>query len=213
MKSTVLALTLCTSVCAAVPKLIFTKSFPGSDPEYVRVDVDRTGALEYKESPKDEQPLKAQLQERDTAMLFSMAEKLSYFKLPLESSMKVANMGKKTFRYEDENGAATEVSFNYSTNETAQQLVQRFEQISASERAYLDLDRAIHLDKLGVNQALAEIESLWLRKELVAPQQFLPNFKRIISHDSFMHLARERAARLKDQFEAASPGTGEPTQK
>ena len=213
MRTVLLALTLCTSICAAVPKLTFTKSFPGSDPEYVRIDVDRTGALEYKESPKDDQPLKVQLQESDTAMLFSMAEKLGYFKSPLESGQKVANMGKKTFRYEDADGAASEVSFNYSTNETAQQLLQRFEQIAASERAYLDLDRAIHFDKLGVNAALAEVESLWLRKELVAPQQFVPLLKRIASHDSFMHLARERAARLNDQFQAASSGTGSPAQK
>ncbi len=45
-----------------------------------------------------------------------MAEKLDYFKSPLESGLKVANTGKKTFRYENENGSSTEVSFNYSTN-------------------------------------------------------------------------------------------------
>jgi hypothetical protein len=213
IKNTFLTLTFCTTLCAATPKLTFTKSFPGSDPEYVRVDVDRSGALEYRESQKDDQPLRAQLQEPDTATLFSMAEKLDYFKSPLEAGVKVANMGKKTFRYEDENGAATEVTFNFSTNETAQQLLQRFEQIAATERAYIDLDRTIHFDKLGVNAALAEIESLWLRKELVAPQQFVPLLKRISSHDSFMHLARERAARLKDQFEAAPAGAAVQTQK
>ena len=213
MKETLLALTFCTAVWATTPKLSFTKSFPGSTPEYIRVDVDRTGAMEYKESQKDDQPLRAQLQESDTATLFSMAEKLDYFKSPLEAGMKVANMGKKTFRYEGENGAATEVTFNFSTNETAQQLLQRFEQIAATERAYIELDRTIHFDKLGVNAALAEIESLWLRKELVAPQQFVPLLKRISSHDSFMHLARDRAARLKDQFEAAPAGTAAQAQK
>lgn len=213
MKGILLVVVFCAILCAGTPKLTFTKAFPGSVPEYVCVAVDRGGALEYKESPKDDQPLKTQLQEADAAQLFSMAEQLGFFKSPLESGLKVANMGKKTFRYEDEKGAVSEVSFNYSNNETAQQLLDRFEQIAASERAYLDLDRAVHFDKLGVNDALAEIESLWLRKQLAAPQQFLPLFTRISSHDSFMHLVRERAARLKEEFGAALAGAGESTQK
>lgn len=214
MRNIFLALTVTTVLCAAPPKLTFTKSFPGSAPDYVRIDIDRTGALQYKESPKDDQPLKIQLQDADTAALFSMAEKLAYFKTPLESGLKVASMGKKTFRYENENGAATEVSFNYSTNETAQQLLERFEQIAASERAYLELDRTIRYDKLGVNDALATLESLWLHKQLAAPQQFIPLLTRIATHEAFMHLVRERAARLKDEFQAPAPAvTGEQIQK
>jgi len=186
---------------AGSPKIVFTKSFPQSTPAYVYVGVDRTGALEYREAEHDDQPVKAQLQDADIAALFSMAEKLNYFKTPLESGLKVANTGKKTFRYEDENGVASETTFNYSLDPTAQQLLDRFEQIAESERAYLELDRTGHFDKLGVNDALAEIESLWLRKQLAAPSQFIPLLTRISNHESFMHLARERAARLKDAFE------------
>ncbi|MBV9302552.1 MAG: hypothetical protein JOY62_16700 [Acidobacteriaceae bacterium] len=184
------------------PVIVFTKSFPGSTPEYCSVRVDRTGALQYKESPTDDHPLTAQLEDSETAPLFTMAEKLDYFKSPLESGLKVANTGKKTFKYLPENGATTEVSFNYSMNETAQQLLDRFEQIAATERAYIELDRTIHYDKLGVNEALANIESLWLHKQLVAPQQFIPLLNRIAVHEAFMHLARERAARLRDEFQA-----------
>ncbi len=38
----------------------------------------------------------------NVAALFSLAEKLGYFKSALESGLKVANTGKKTFRYEPE---------------------------------------------------------------------------------------------------------------
>ncbi len=145
------------------------------------------------------------MREADTATLFSMAEKLEFFKSPLESGLKVANTGKKTFRYENGSGSPTEVSFNYSINETAQQLLDRFEQIAATEHAYIELDRTMRYDKLGVNDALAEIESMWLRKQLVAPQQFVPLLTRITAHESFMHLVRERAARLKDEFQAGVP--------
>ena len=204
MKAAVLALMLPVALCAGSPKVIFTRSFPGSAPAYFSIQVDRTGLLQYKESPTDDQPLTAQLQQSDTAALFSMAEKLDYFKSPLESGLKVANTGKKTFRYENENGSATEVSFNYSINETAKELLERFEQIGEAERAYLELDRTVRYDKLGVNEALAEIESLWLRKQLAAPLQFIPLFNRITAHEAYMHLARDRAARLRDEFQAAA---------
>jgi hypothetical protein len=199
-----LVLAGCASLSAASGRLTFIKSFPGSTPPYTYISVDHTGALEYKESPTDDQPLKIQLRESEAEPLFSMAAQLEYFRSALDSGLKVANTGKKTFRYEPENGPATETSFNYSVNVTAQQLLDRFEQIAASERAYLELDRTIHFDKLGVNDALAEIESLWLRKQLAAPEQFLPLLTRISTHDSFMHLVRDRAARLKDEFQAPS---------
>jgi hypothetical protein len=185
---------------AGEPRLIFTKSFPGSMPPYVFIGVDKAGNLEYKESPTDDQPVKAKLADADVASLFALAEKLDFFKTPLESGLKVANTGKKTFRYEPDSGPATEAIFNYSTLLPAQQLLDRFEQISSTEQAYMKLDRTVHFDKLGVNDALADIESLWLRKQLAAPAQFVPLLSRVASRESFMHIARERAARLKDQF-------------
>lgn len=202
MKVCILGALLAASALAAPPSLTYTRSFPGSVPDYIYVHVDRSGALEYKESPQDDQPLKVQLQEPETAPLFDLAQKLDYFKAPIESGLKVANTGKKTFRYVNETGSATEVTFNYSTIEPAQALLAKFEQIASTERAYLELDRTVHYDKLGVNDALADIESLWLHKDLVAPQQFLPLLTRISTHESFMHLVRERAARLKDEFTA-----------
>jgi hypothetical protein len=202
VRTLVWALIFSVPLCAGTPKVIFTRSFPGSTPAYFYICIDRTGALQYKESPTDDQPLTAKLQQADSAALFSMAEKLDYFKSPLESGLNVANTGKKTFRYENETGGVTETSFNYSLNETAKALLERFEQIGSTERAYLELDRTVRYDKLGVNEALADIESLWLRKQLVAPQQFIPLFNRITTHESYMHLARERAAKLRDEFQA-----------
>ncbi len=199
MKALLLLLTVC--AYAAPARILFTKSFPGSAPPFVYVSVDRTGALQYKEAIRDDQPVSAQLGESDTTQLFALADKLNHFGQPLESGLKVANTGKKTFRYEDESGKATEALFNYSTNVDAQQLLDRLENIAQSERAYLTLDSTVHFDKLGVNDALAEIESLWLRKQLAAPAQFIPLLTRITSHESFMHLVRDRAARLKDQFQ------------
>ena len=184
----------------AGPALTYTRSFPGSTPDYFRIVIDQSGALQYSEAVKDAQPLHAQMASAETAPLFDMAKELGFFKGPLESGLKVANTGKKTFQFQDEAGAVSEATFNYSTNVTAQHLLDKFEQIATSERAYLDLDRTVHFDKLGVNDSLSQIESLWLRKQLTAPEQFVPLLTRVANHESFMHLARERAARLKDEI-------------
>lgn len=213
MKRLLLFVGSCGIIGAAPARLTFTKSFPGSSPPFVSIQVDRSGALEYKESLEDPQPLKAQLKEADTTSLFASAEKLGFFKEPIESGLKVANTGRKVFRYEPESGAPSEVTFNYSTQPVAQALLEKFEQISYSERAYVDLDRAIHFDKLGVNDALAQIESLWLRKQLAAPEQFVPLLNRVASHTAFMHLVRDRAARLRDEFTGTVPATASAEQK
>lgn len=189
---------------AAVPRITFTKAFPGSTPAYVCVSVERTGAMLYKEAEADPQPVTAQLQDTETQTLFDLAGKLNYFHDPIESGLKVANTGKKTFRYEDDHGATSETVFNYSQNLVAQHLLDLFEQIATSERAYIDLDRTARYDKLGVNDALAEIESLWLRKQLTAPAQFIPLLNRVANHETYMHLARDRAARLRDAFQSVS---------
>jgi hypothetical protein len=192
---------------AGVPKLTFTKVFPASTPPYVSVTIDRAGNLEYTEAQKDDAPLKAHMSEAEVAPLFDLAQQLQYFKEPIESSLKVANTGKKTFRYVDGSGSVTEAVFNYSALPAAQTLLDDFENIASTERAFIDLDRTVRFDKLGVNDSLAQIESLWLHKQLAAPDQFIPLLQRIATHETYMHLARERAARLKEEFSGASTGT------
>lgn len=207
---------LCLSLGCAVAepaKLIFIKSFPGSTPAYVFLEVSRTGALLYKEDAEDPNPLKASLKASDAEPLFNLAEKLGYFKDPVESGLKVANTGKKTFRYQPETGPAVETVFNYSIIPAAQELLDKFEQISSTEQALIVLDQTIHFDKLGVNDALAQIESLWLKKQLAAPEQFIPLLTRISSKTTFMHLVRDRAARLKDEFTGTVPPTASSQQK
>ena len=91
--------------------------------------------------------------EAETQELFDLAEKLDRFQHPIESGLKVANMGTKTFRFE--NGTEKhEVQFNYSTDAGAQALLDCFERIAETEQDFIALDRAAHYDKLGVNDAL-----------------------------------------------------------
>src|SRR5258708_26907722 len=187
---TVAALILsCAALAAAEPRLFFSKSSLGRSPAYVAMNVRQDGAGEYKEAPDDANPLKFQLSGSDTAEMFALAEKLDHFKRPLESPLKVAQMGMKTFRFE--NGAArTEVKFNFSEDLDARALTDWFERISESGQNYWFLERTVKYDKLGVQKALLQFETSMDRKRVVFPQLFLPMLDRDARNDSYLNMAR-----------------------
>jgi hypothetical protein len=83
-------------------------------------------------------------------------------------------------------------------------LVDIFESIADSERTFIQLKRAIRFDKLWVNDALLRINILYNQKRLMGTPQYLPLFDRIAKDESFLHMARERAATLADAVRAAS---------
>jgi hypothetical protein len=191
------------ALCAAdAPRIFWSKSFPGSTPAYVQVTLDKAGNAEYREAADDDQPLKFKLTEAETAAVFELADKVDRFKHPLESPLKVAFMGKKTFRWED--GAdKSEVSFNYSEDLAAQALLDWFEKMSESAQERIDLERAAKYDRLGVDKAL---RTLWIaldRKRLVAPEQYLPMLDRIANNESYMHTARTKAAEIAETIRGA----------
>lgn len=189
----------------AEPRLVFTKSFPGSVPAYVEISVEKDGSAVYKEAPDDNNPISIRLAPADAETIFSLAEKLDHFKEPLESPLKVAFMGKKTFRYEDPSGPdkqPRQVEFNYSIDPNAQTLLDWFERIAESERDFIELERTVKYDKLGVQNALILVQATRDQKRLIAPQQFLPLLDRVAKNESYMHMARERAATFAAEIRA-----------
>jgi hypothetical protein len=198
-------LLLAAAACAgAEPRLLYTKYFKGSVPEYVAIAVEHNGATTYQESKEDENPIKIQLSDTDTRELFTLAQKLDHFQHPLESGLKVANMGTKTFQFED--GAEKHaIEFNYSQDVAAQTLLDWFERITETEGHFVGLDRTVHYDKLGVNDVLLQLQITYDHKRLVAPEQFLPLLDRIVKNDSFLHISRERAAGLAEAIRKPMP--------
>jgi hypothetical protein len=179
------------------PRLFFSKSFPGSMPAYTQVTLDKAGNVEYREAVDDDQPLTFKLTPADTATVFDLAGKLDYFKRPLESPLKVAFMGTKTFRYEAD-GQKTEVKFNYSEDLAAHDLLDWFEKMAESAQHRIDLERAAKYDKLGVFKALGLLESAMYNKRLVGMDQYLPMLDRIAKNETYMHTARVRAAEIAE---------------
>jgi hypothetical protein len=195
-----LALTA-TLATAAEPRIVYSKFFKGSYPEFVVITLEKSGHSTYKQASDDEQPLQFQLTAADAGQIFDLAAKLDHFAHPLESPLKVANMGMKTFRYED-GAAATEVKFNFTEDASGRSLADWFERINETEMNYIDLERTVKFDHLGVNQALLALEITYDKKRLIAPEQFLPLLDRIFKNESYMHMSRERAARLAETFRA-----------
>jgi hypothetical protein len=188
---------------AAGPRIVFTKTFAGSVPPYVEISVEKNGAAVYKEAPDDNNPIAIQLVEADCDAIFALAEKLEHFTRPLESGLKVAFMGKKTLRYED-GTTQHEMAFNYSADPDAQALLDWFERIAETERGFIELERAVKYDKLGVQNALIQIQAARDQKRLVDPQQFLPLLDRVVKNESYLHMARERAAAFADEIRAVN---------
>ncbi len=202
----VFAAMLAPVLAQAAPKLVFTKSFPGSTPPYVEISVEKDGSVVYKEAPDDNNPISIHLTQADADTMFSLADKLNQFADPIEANIKVAFMGKKTFRYEDPAGTEKHrVEFNYSADLNAQALLDWFEKIAESERDYIELERTVKYDKLGVQNALLQIQATQDQKRLVAPEQFLPLLDRVVKNASYMNIARQRAALFAKDVRAQSP--------
>jgi len=81
------ALLSAAAVTAAEPRLVFTKSFPGSVPAYVEISMEKNGSTVYKEAPDDNNPITIQLAPADSDAMFALAEKLEYFAHPIESNL------------------------------------------------------------------------------------------------------------------------------
>lgn len=196
------AIAMC-AVCAAVafagdaPKLFYSREFPGSRPAYLQIVVEKGGDAMYQEAVNDDLPLKFKLRPEEVAAIYELADKLDRFKHPLESQLKVAFMGTKTFRYLD-GDAKTEVKFNYSEDPSAQALVDWFERMAESEARYIDLERTVKYDHLGVDQALNGLESTFASGHVVGPDQYLPLLDRVAKNETYMHQARAKAAELAE---------------
>lgn len=188
-------------VAADAPRIVFTKSFPGSIPPYVEISVQKAGDAEYKEEPNDENPMKFKLSEPEAAAIFEISDRMNHFAGNLESGLKVAFMGKKTFRWEGEGGPHS-ATFNYSEDLEAKTLLDWFERIAETERALIDLERAVRFDKLGVQDSILRIEVARNQKRLVAEEQFLPLLDRVVSNEKYLHMARSRAAALAESIRA-----------
>jgi hypothetical protein len=184
--------------------ITYLKIFKGSVPESVEIKVTEPGKCTFDIRQLSEEPAPApfEIGEMVRAKIFSLASELGNFKnLDLDVHRRIANLGDKTFRYEKD-GEAHEVTFNYTVNNTATQLLQIFEGLARQQDHIQTLQRRMKYDRLGVNEALLFLETDIDNKALPEPERLLPVLELIGNDNHIMEMARTRAraiaAKIRD---------------
>ena len=190
---------------AAPARFTFIKVFPGSLPEYTGLTVGEDGAATYDGRSLQEPPhpenfrLPADL----AAQLFTYAAELNFFQgVQLESSRKIANLGRKTFRFEKgaQRGA---VEFNYTESAAANALLDLCEKIARSRFHIARLEFKLRFDRLGILETLREFEYQFNNKAFIYYQQFIPVLTQIAQDARLVRLAQTRAQRLLERIRGA----------
>jgi len=138
--------------------------------------------------------------------VLELAADLKHFDInSLDIQKKIANLGQKTFRYE-QGAEVHETSFNYTLNATANQLMQIFEGLARQQGDLVLLVRSVKYDRLGVNDALRQFELDMDHRILPEPERLLPVLDQIASDPHFVEIARTRARALAERIRASRPG-------
>jgi hypothetical protein len=204
-----LAASCCAAQAAAhtdrTATVTFRKVFKSSYPEFVEIKVADSGAgtFDIRQLDESPNPQPLTLGARLTQRIFQLAAALHDFQgIQLEAHRRIANLGQKTFRY-DSGGQTHEVSFNYTLNNPANQLLDIFEGISREEGDISDLRRTMRYDRLGVNDVLLQVQSDYDQKLLPEPDQLLSTLDAIANDDKIINIARDRARDLAGHIRLA----------
>ena len=184
-------------------KLTFRRIFPASSPEFIEITVlEDSDAATYEIRQLDEEagaapfvvsaPLRAKM--------FGYAAELHHFQgLDLDVHRKIANLGEKTFRWE-QGTQKYETKFNYTLNGAATQLLQIFEGLARQQEHFVLISRRMKYDRLGINDALLQFESDLNRGLMPEPSRLVPLLDQISSDSKFVDIARQRARTLADRI-------------
>lgn len=180
----------------------YRRVFKSSSPEFIEIKVSENGRCTYDirqlADPPGAQPF--EVGEPLRAKTFELAAQLNDFRdLRLDVRRRIANLGEKTFRYE-RGGEVHEVSFNYTLNSTANQLMQIFEGLARQQEHLTLIQRRMRYDRLGVNDALLQFEADLNRKLIPEPERLLPALEQIANEPRFVDIARQRARALAERI-------------
>jgi len=180
--------------------IVYRKVFKSSSPEFTEIRIPETGpgTCDMRGLEEDPDPEPMEISEGLRGRIFALAGELNDFRdLTLDVKRRIANLGEKTLRYE-KNGETSEVKFNYTLNAKAAQLQQIFEALAQEQEDIGVLARRMKYDRLGVNEALIQVENDVKQKAVAQPERFLPLLEQIAADSRFMDIARERARALVD---------------
>jgi hypothetical protein len=187
---------------SASATITYRRIFKGSSPEFIEIKVAEQGKGTYEihqlgeESGAEAFEVGPAVREK----LFKLTAELKNFAInDLDVRKRIADLGEKTFRYE-RGTEVHEVSFNYTLNASANQLMQIFEGLARQQGDLVILERRVKYDHLGVNDALRQFESDLEHRLLPEPERVLPVLDQIAADSRFVEIARTRARALAERI-------------
>jgi hypothetical protein len=188
-------------------KVSFRRVFHGSSPEFIEIVVrqdSNSATYEIRQLDEDAGSQPFEVSDGLRAKIFHLAGDLHQFDGPdLDVHRKIANLGEKTFRWE-QGTVSHETKFNYTLNSSATQLLQIFEGLARQQEHVALLTRRMRYDRLGIYDALLQFESDLNRGLMPEPQRLVPLLDQISSDTKFVDVARQRARSLADRLRRPS---------
>ncbi|MGH9747426.1 MAG: hypothetical protein ACRD59_15120 [Candidatus Acidiferrales bacterium] len=200
---------VCPSARAAAPSdaptITYRKIFKSSYPEYVEIKINQsgTGTYDIRQLDDESDPVKFEINASLGQRIFDLAGKLHNFQgVKLDLHRRIANLGEKTFLYTS-GSENHEVKFNYTLDESATQLLNIFEGLARQESDLSNLLRTMRYDRLGVNDAVLQIETDYNNKQFPEPERLLGALDQVSADDKFIDIARQRARTLASRIRAS----------
>ena len=197
---------LTAGVLAAPPTAaVFTyrRVFKSSSPEFIEIKINESSdqsTYEIRQLEDDPGALPFEVSGALRSKIFELVGELNYFRgQDLDVHRKIANLGEKTFRWE-RGGEVNEVRFNYTVNTAATQLLQICEGLARQQELIELLQRRMKYDRLGVNDALLQLDTDISKGVLPEPQRVLPILDQIAGDYRFVDIARQRARALAERI-------------
>ena len=193
-------------LAAGETQIVYRRVFKSSYPEFIEIRVSEAGSCSFEIRQLDESPdpVAGEISSALRAKIFELAGQLGNFRgVELDERRRIANLGQKTFRYEA-GDQVNEVSFNYTLDARANQLMQIFEGLARQQEHLSKLQQRMKYDRLGVNDALMHLESDVNRRILPEPYRLLPTLEKIAGDPRFVEIARQRARTLAERIRNAS---------
>jgi hypothetical protein len=185
------------------PVFVYKRVFKESVPEYIEIKVpESSGNPTFEIRQLDEEPGATAFEVSPAlrSKIFNLVGQLNHFKgVDLDVHRKIANLGEKTFRWEN-GDESFEVKFNYTLNGPAVQLLQICEGLARQQELLELLQRRMKYDRLGVNDALMQFETDFNKGVFPEPQRGLPLLDQIAGDSRFVEIARQRARALAERI-------------
>jgi len=180
--------------------------FQSSSPEFIEITVREesdAASFEIRQLDEERDAMPFEVGAALRARLFARAAELKHFRgLDLDVHRKIANLGEKTLRWE-RGTEAHETKFNYTLNAAANEMMQIFEGLARQQEHLTTLTRRVKYDRLGVNDALLQLETDLNRNLLPEPERALGLLEQIAGDARFVEVARQRARTLAERIRHA----------